>query len=331
MADSTTNIPTIGSSDAGKEVKMNGLVDALSKPSAFGRSWVTSTGLTWGYLGIDRWYINATATAKANSTLALTASGTRYLNASRALAVTQAAGSVFEADKLALYKIVTGASTVSSYEDHRDPHHINRFLFGWLSKAMSDANQTLTYEEAMCDGIRATGGLSAQRDLIVPAVPRNYYVYANTTGGFGIRVKTASGTAVELEDDDCAVVVCDGTDCRTFGSGGGSSSVAITQTEFTVTSGSTSAPQFLTSIPATITLLPDGSVSATKAQWSTASVTAINTHYNAGAWNGTAVDWFDWVPGDVAVDTYEVLSGPVVALRVISAGGTTVAQLVQGG
>lgn len=210
MADSTTNLVTIGSSDSGKEIKMNGLMDAASKAADFGRRWTASSGLTWGYFGPPRWYINATATAGANGTVSLTASSTRYVSASRALAVTEAA-TAFAADKLALYKAVTGASTVSSYEDHRDPHHINRFLYGRFTLAMADANKTLSYEQAMCESMELTGALTALRDVVVPLVPRDYKVFANVTGGFGVRIIGASGTGITIADGKRAIVECDGT------------------------------------------------------------------------------------------------------------------------
>jgi hypothetical protein len=108
------------------------------------------------------------------------------------------------------------------------------------------------------------------------------------------------------------------------GGGGG----PITQTEFTVTTGNTSAPQFLTSIPATIAVLP-GSGATALVQASTASEADINTHYNSGAWNGTAVDWFDWTPGSVTEDTYDSIASPVVALRVTATGGSVDAHLAQ--
>jgi hypothetical protein len=108
------------------------------------------------------------------------------------------------------------------------------------------------------------------------------------------------------------------------GSGGG----PISQTEFTVTSGNTSAPQFIESVPATIAVMP-GSGATALVQVSTASQADINTHYNAGAWNGTAVDWFDWTPGSVTEDTYDSITSPVMALRVTATGGSVDAHLVQ--
>lgn len=210
MADSTTNLDTLAASTEQKEVKANALFDAMSLCSAFGRRNSTSLNLQWGFYGIGRWYINATATTKANGTVTLTASSTRYISVDRALAVTEAA-TAFAADKLALHKAVTGTSSVSSYEDHRDPHHVVRFLYGRFTLAMADANQTLSYEQAMCESMELTGALTALRDVIVPTVVRNYIVFANVTGGFGVRVKTSAGTGITVADGKRAIVECDGT------------------------------------------------------------------------------------------------------------------------
>jgi len=209
MADSTTKLTQLTTAQAGKETTVNELTAALSIASPLSRR-QSSSGLSWDYYGIDRWHINATATTKANTTLTLTASSTRYVAADRALAVTDNA-TAFPADKLALYKIVTGTATVTSYEDHRDLHHINRFLYGRLVLAMADANKTLTYQQAMCESLELTGAITALRDVIVPLVPRSYIVFANTTGGFGVRVIGASGTGITVADGMRAIVECDGT------------------------------------------------------------------------------------------------------------------------
>lgn len=209
MADSTDKLTQLTTAQAGKETTVNELMRAVSPASVLARR-QSSSGLSWDYYGIDRWHINATATTKANTTLTLTASSTRYVSADRALALTESA-TAFPADKLAIYKIVTGTATVTSYEDHRDPHHVNRFLYGRFVQAMADANQTLTYQQAMCESMELTGALTALRDVIVPVVPRNYTVFANTTGGFGVRVIGATGTGVTVADGKRAIVECDGT------------------------------------------------------------------------------------------------------------------------
>lgn len=209
MADSTAKLQQLSAAQAGKEITVNELLGALSIGSPLARR-QSSSGLSWDYYGIDRWYVNATATTKANTTLALTASSTRYVAADRALAVTDNA-TAFPPEKLAIYRVVAGASNVSSYEDHRDLHHFNRFLYGRFSLAMADANKTLTYEQAMCESMELTGALTALRDVIVPLVPRCWTVYANTTGGFGVRIICASGTGITIADTKRAIVECDGT------------------------------------------------------------------------------------------------------------------------
>lgn len=209
MADSTAKLTQLTDGQASKEATVNELMAALSIGSAFARR-QSSSGLNWDYYGVDRWYINATATVKANTTLALTASSTRYVAADRALVVTENA-TAFPANMLALYKIITGASTVTSYEDHRDLHHVNRFLYGRFVLAMADANKTLTYEQAMAESMELTGALTALRDVIVPLVPRAWTVFANTTGGFGVRIIGATGTGITVADGKRAIVECDGT------------------------------------------------------------------------------------------------------------------------
>jgi hypothetical protein len=208
MSDSTSLLTQMTTAQAGKETTVNELMNSVSGASYFGRQQSTS-GLNWDYYGLSRWHINATATIKANTTLALTASGTRFAAADRALAVTDNA-TEFPADKLALYQIVTGASTITSYEDHRDPHHVNRFLYGRFALAMADANQTLTYQQAMCESMELTGALTALRNVVVPLVPRSYTVFANTTV-FGVQVISTSGTGITVAPGKRAIVECDGT------------------------------------------------------------------------------------------------------------------------
>jgi hypothetical protein len=209
MADSTSIIDKLSTAQAQKDVTINDFLDQASRAANFGRR-SNSTGLTWQHYGTERWYINATATTKANGSVSLTASSTRYLSVNRSLTLSEV-GSAFAADKFALYKIVTGTSSVSSYEDHRDPHHVCRFLYGRFTLAMGDANKTLTYEQAMCESMELTGALTALRDVIVPLVPRDYRVFANTTGGFGVRIIGASGTGITVADGKRAIVECDGT------------------------------------------------------------------------------------------------------------------------
>ncbi len=207
MADSTTNLPEMSSGQASKEVTFNQLLDAASPGTLFGRNALTTTGLTWGYLG-GVILVDGVPTTIANGTVALTTAATNYVEANRAGTVS-ANTTAFTPGSTPLYTVVAGASTITSYTDKRllaVPVGAGR-----LVKAMADANQTLTYAEARCDILEATGALGALRDLVVPIVAKQWTVFANVTGGFGIRVIGASGTGITVADAKRAIVYGDGT------------------------------------------------------------------------------------------------------------------------
>jgi hypothetical protein len=98
-----------------------------------------------------------------------------------------------------------------------------------LSVAMGDANATLTdsqfnnYRNYKC-----TGANAAQRDLVVPAREREFVVKNSTTGGFGVQVKTSSGTGVVVPSGETTICYCDGTNVEAnagAGTGGAVTSV----------------------------------------------------------------------------------------------------------
>lgn len=118
MADSTNPLDQIEQAQAAHATKANELIDALS-PAAFGgRRAETCAGLTWGING-GRWG----GTSVAATTVSLTASTTNYVVALRSTGAFSVATATTNWDNTAtyarLYKIVAGASTVTSYEDHR--------------------------------------------------------------------------------------------------------------------------------------------------------------------------------------------------------------------
>lgn len=209
MANSTTNLDTISSSQALKEVTANEMFDALSQASVFGRQATTTSALTWGYYG-GNIVVDGTITQIANGTVALSASTTNYVEATRAGVVSKNTTG-FTPGSIPLYSIVTGAATVTNYTDYRvllDPSYLN----GRLVKAMANANQTLTAIEARCDILEATGAISGSlKDMIVPLGAKQWTVFANVTGGFGLRVIGDSGTGITIADGKRAIVYADGT------------------------------------------------------------------------------------------------------------------------
>lgn len=80
-----------------------------------------------------------------------------------------------------------------------------------VSKTITTADVTLTIAEGMqAIAVRCTGAMTADRALIVPAYKKPYLIIADTTGGFLLTVKTASGSGVALANGQRAVVYCDG-------------------------------------------------------------------------------------------------------------------------
>ena len=94
---------------------------------------------------------------------------------------------------------------------------IEQAITGYLSKAMADANQTLTNLNGASDEARnmiveATGALTAGRNIVVPTAEKLYLVRNNTSGGFAVTVKTSAGSGVAVPEGGTVWVYCDGTD-----------------------------------------------------------------------------------------------------------------------
>jgi hypothetical protein len=118
MANSTSNIDTIASSQASKEVTANAFFDAASPASLYGRRQSTCSGLTWGYYG-GNVMVAGVSTAIANGTFTLTGSTTNYIEAEPSTGAVSSNTSGFTAGRVKLYSVVTGVATVTSYTDFR--------------------------------------------------------------------------------------------------------------------------------------------------------------------------------------------------------------------
>lgn len=118
MSNSTTLLDTVPTSSANKEATVNALMDAASPATLWGRRASTSSGLTWGYYG-GTFNYQGTLNAIANGTLTLTASATNYVYAAATTGAVSFNTTGFPAGSVALYTVVTGASSVTSYTDQR--------------------------------------------------------------------------------------------------------------------------------------------------------------------------------------------------------------------
>jgi hypothetical protein len=82
-----------------------------------------------------------------------------------------------------------------------------------LVVAMGDADVTLTSAQGLANASFAcTGALTADRALVVPSAHKLYDAANQTSGGFAVTVRTASGSGVAIAAGDEQVLRCDGTD-----------------------------------------------------------------------------------------------------------------------
>ena len=208
MSDSTSLLTQLTTSQAGKEATTNEIFNSVSPASYFGRK-QSSSGLRWDYFG-GRILVDGVSTAIANGTVSLTASTTNYVEVTRSGTVSKNT-TAFTPGSIALYKIVTGTATVTSYEDHRPWIKIAPQR---LAKSLgSDANYTLLYAEAICEILDFTSSVSltATRNIVLPLASKQYTVYNGTTGGQSLQFIGASGTGITVANGKRAIIYADGT------------------------------------------------------------------------------------------------------------------------
>lgn len=206
MADSTTNITSISSSQADKEGTANENFNAASPAMLFGRS-ASSTALTWAYLG-GKMLVDGVITSIANGTVSLTGSTTNYVEATR-FGVVSANTSGFTPGRIPLYQIVTGSGTVTSYTDKRCLWIQQEGLL--RISAGSPSSLALNAEQCLANTIEVSGAPSSEFDLIVPPIVKHWTIYANTTGN-GVRVSNSGSpqSSVSIGVGKHAIVRSDG-------------------------------------------------------------------------------------------------------------------------
>lgn len=124
MADSSTILDLLQTSQSSKEVTANALFDALSNGVLFGRRAAGCVALTWGYYGGRFTRADGTIVTVPNGTLTLTANTTHYiLEDDGTVSITTVIPSGWPGpligNKRACYTVVTGPSSVTSYTDYR--------------------------------------------------------------------------------------------------------------------------------------------------------------------------------------------------------------------
>lgn len=209
MSNSSSNLDYISQSQASKEVTANAMFDAASPATLWGRRASTTSGLTWGYYGGEMRNSAGVHTLVANGSITLTASTGNYIEADPATGALSKSTTSFTPGLIPVYYVLTGTSTVTSYNDLR----ITALRMATrMVKAMSDANYTLLHEEARSDILEFTGTLSTTRNVVVPLKPWQWTIYNGTTQS--IQIIGATGTGITIASTKCAIVYADGTNIR---------------------------------------------------------------------------------------------------------------------
>ena len=207
MSNSTITFDAVIQGQASKEITVNAMFDAVSQASLYGRRQSASSGLTWAFYG-GNVLINGVLTQIANGGLSLTASSNNYIEANPATGAVSKNTTGFTAGQIPLYTVSAGTSTVTSYTDWRlaAPEFTSR-----LAMAMGDANTALSQAQARNQILEFTGTLAAARNVVLPLMARQYTVFNNTTGGFGLQFIGATGAGVIVGAGKRAIVYADGT------------------------------------------------------------------------------------------------------------------------
>jgi len=99
---------------------------------------------------------------------------------------------------------------------------LEQAVSGYTTQAVTDgADTTLTITDGSGTGanntarnmyLELTGTLTNNRNVIVPAKRKLYFVYNNTSGGFAVTVKVSGQTGVSIPNGKKVALVCNGTD-----------------------------------------------------------------------------------------------------------------------
>ena len=213
MSSSPSHLDLLTQSQYGHYITANDLFDAASPAMLFARRGALCSGLNWFYFG-GSMLVDGVLTVIANNVaaLALSASATNYVEATRAGVVSKNT-TAFTPGSIPLYTAVTGASSVTSYTDVRawvQPSGVA----GRLARVMaSDANITLTQAEANTDILQITSSVSltVTRNVVVPLAPQQWTVYNGTTGAQSLQFIGSSGTGITVANGKRAILYADGT------------------------------------------------------------------------------------------------------------------------
>lgn len=94
---------------------------------------------------------------------------------------------------------------------------VDQAVGGYAVVSVSSVAVTLTEANGAVDqsrnaSLEFAGTLTADVTVLVPEVEKLYFIRENTTGSFGVKLKTNTGSAISLQQSTNILVACDGTE-----------------------------------------------------------------------------------------------------------------------
>ena len=94
---------------------------------------------------------------------------------------------------------------------------VDQAVGGYAVVSVSSVEVTLTEVDGATDqsrnaSLEFAGTLTANVTVVVPEVEKLYFITENTTGSFGVKLKTNTGSAISLQQSTNILVACDGSE-----------------------------------------------------------------------------------------------------------------------
>jgi hypothetical protein len=94
---------------------------------------------------------------------------------------------------------------------------VDQAVGGYAVVSVSSVEVTLTEVNGATDqsrnaSLEFAGTLTANVTVLVPEVEKLYFIRENTTGSFGVKLKTNTGSAISLQQSTNILVACDGSE-----------------------------------------------------------------------------------------------------------------------
>lgn len=205
MSDLSTPFGTISQGSSNQTTKANALFDAVSQAAVYGLNGTTTSALVLGLHG-GKVVCHGVVTTIADYADTLTVSSTNYIEANPDTGAISKNTTGYTPGYVKIGRATTSTSAITNWLDDRGPR-----ISGTLVKTLpSDANYTLSADEADNTIYEISGTLTATRNITIPLVGKRQTTCANKTGQ-SLQFIGPTGTGITVATNKSAIVRSDGT------------------------------------------------------------------------------------------------------------------------